>query len=163
MFLILKVETRTHYKNGASPKSQMSRANKRFTMTASIKLIHWLPRIICILAILFVSMFALDSFAPGLTTWQQIEAFLMHLIPSFVLVAFLIVAWKWEFVGGILLLAIGLGLSPFIFLLNHNRNHFSVGSSLMVVLLINIPFVIVGILFIAGHFLKKKNLLKTQR
>ncbi len=125
-------------------------------MTASIKLIHWLPRIICILAILFVSMFALDSFAPGLSLWEQIGAFMMHLIPSFVLLAFLIVAWKWELVGGIIFTIIGVGLSPFIFLLNHNRNHFSVGASIGVVLVINLPFIIVGILFIISHFLKKK-------
>ena len=26
---------------------------------------HWIPRVLCILAILFISMFALDAFAPG--------------------------------------------------------------------------------------------------
>jgi hypothetical protein len=131
-------------------------------MNPKIKLIHWLPRIICILAILFVSMFALDSFAPGLTLGQQLAAFFMHLIPSFVLLAILLVAWKWELIGGIIFMVIGLGLSPFIYLLNHNRNGMTVGNSLMVVLLINIPFVLVGILFIASHFLKKKDHLKTQ-
>ncbi|MEI8113871.1 MAG: hypothetical protein WCI54_09575 [Bacteroidia bacterium] len=130
-------------------------------MKTTIGLIHWLPRIICILAILFVSMFALDSFAPGLSLWEQIGAFMMHLIPSFVLLAFLIVAWKWELVGGIIFTIIGVGLSPFIFLLNHNRNHFSVGASIGVVLVINLPFIIVGILFIISHFLKKKKLQDT--
>jgi hypothetical protein len=131
-------------------------------MNPKIKLIHWLPRIICILAILFVSMFALDAFAPGLTIWQQLGAFFMHLIPSFVLLAILIVAWKWELIGGIIFMVIGIGLSPFIYSFNHNRNGMTVGNSLMVVLLINIPFVLVGILFIASHFLKKKYQLKMQ-
>jgi hypothetical protein len=130
-------------------------------MKTTIGLIHWLPRIICILAVLFVSMFAFDSFAPGLTLWQQLGAFMMHLIPSFVLLAFLVVAWKWELIGGIIFTLIGVGLSPFIFLLNHNRNHFSVGASIGVVLAINLPFVIVGILFITSHFLKKKKLQNT--
>jgi len=125
-------------------------------MNPKIKLFHWLPRIICILAILFVSMFALDSFAPGLTIGQQLGAFFMHLIPSFILIAFLVVAWKWEMIGGIILLITGLGLSPFIYLLNHNRNGFTVWNSLFVVLLINIPFVVVGVLFIVSHFLKKR-------
>jgi len=127
-------------------------------MNSKIKLVHWLPRIFCILAILFVSMFALDSFAPGLTLGQQLAAFFMHLIPSFVLIAFLVIAWKWELIGGIIFMVIGLGLSPFIYLLNHNRNGMTAGNSLMVVLLINIPFVLVGILFVASHFLKKKDL-----
>jgi hypothetical protein len=125
-------------------------------MTRTIGLIHWLPRIICILAILFVSMFALDAFAPELTIWQQLGAFLMHLIPSFVLLACLIIAWKWELIGGIIFTLIGVGLSPFIFHLNNSRNHFSVGQSLGIVMMITFPFVVVGILFIISHFLKKK-------
>ena len=132
-------------------------------MKTSISLIYWLPRIICILAILFVSMFALDAFAPGLSVWQQLGDFLMHLIPSFVLLAVLIIAWKWELYGGIAFTIIGLGLSPFIFMLNHNRNHFSVGASLGVVLMITFPFVVVGVLFIISHFLKKKNLVNSTK
>lgn len=129
-------------------------------MKKSIKVFHWLPRIICILAILFVSVFALDAFSPELTIWQQIGSFLMHLIPSFILLAFLIVAWKWEYIGGIIFTVIGLGLSPFIFMHNYNMNH-SVGISLGIILTITFPFVVVGILFIISHFMKKKNLLKT--
>lgn len=125
-------------------------------MNTKVKLFHWLPRIVCILAILFISMFALDSFAPGLSLGQQLGAFFMHLIPSFVLIAILVVAWKWELVGGLIFALIGLGLSPFIYSLNHNRNGMTVSNSLFVVLVINIPFVVVGGLFIASHFLKKK-------
>ena len=32
-------------------------------MKSSLRLFHWIPRIICILAILFISLFAADSFA----------------------------------------------------------------------------------------------------
>jgi len=125
-------------------------------MKPSISFIYWMPRILCILTILFVSMFSLDAFAPGLTIWQQLGDFFMHLIPSFVLFAVLIVAWKWELFGGIVFTIVGLGLSPFIFLLNHNRNHFSVGASMGVVMMITFPFVVVGVLFIISHFLRKK-------
>lgn len=131
-------------------------------MKTSVKLFHWLPRIICILSILFVSMFAADAFAPGLTIWQQLGGFFMNLIPSFVLLAFLIVSWKWEFIGGIIFILIGLVTSPLVFLLNHNRNHLTVSQSLGIVLMITFPFIVVGILFIISHFLKKKNLQKNQ-
>ncbi|MEK6780772.1 MAG: hypothetical protein AABY93_03650 [Bacteroidota bacterium] len=129
-------------------------------MKTSIKILHWAPRIICILAILFISMFAADSFAPELTFWQQIGGFLIHLIPSFVLLGFLIVSWKWEFIGGILFTVIGLGLSPFIFQHNYNMNH-SVGMSLSIILAITFPFIIVGILFMLSSSMKKMDLLKT--
>jgi len=124
-------------------------------MEKSISLFHWLPRIICILAILFVSMFALDAFSPGLSIWQQIGAFLIHLIPSYVLLALLIVAWRWEYIGGIIFTIIGIGLSPFVFFLNLNRNHLTVSQSLGIILMVTFPFIVVGILFIVSHF--KKN------
>ncbi|MDD5529482.1 MAG: hypothetical protein PHX21_05570 [bacterium] len=127
-------------------------------MKKSIKLFHWLPRIICILAILFVSLFALDSFSPDLTIWQQLLAFFMHLIPTYVLIIFLIVAWKRELIGGIILTLIGIGFSPFLFNLNYKRNHFSVFQSLGIVMTIALPFIIVGILFIVSYIMKKNNL-----
>jgi len=126
-------------------------------MKTNIIVLHWTPRIISILAIIFISLFALDSCSPDLTIWQQIGAFLIHLIPSFVLIALLIVAWKWEFIGGIIYTLIGLGFSPIIFLHNYKMNQ-SVWHSLTTILIITIPFVIVGILFIVSNKKKKKNL-----
>jgi len=116
----------------------------------------WTPRIISILAILFVSMFALDAFAPGLTIWQQLGAFLMHLIPSFVLLALLIIAWKRELTGGIVFIVIGLVMSPLIFLHNYRMNH-SIWMSLGIILAITFPFVLAGILFVVSHRLRKGN------
>lgn len=129
-------------------------------MKTSIRVFHWLPRIICILAILFVSLFAADAFASGLTIWQQLGGFMIQLIPSFILLAFLIVAWKWEFIGGIIFVVIGLVTSPLVFILNHNRNQLSIGASLKNVLMITFPFIVVGVLFIISNSLKKKNLTK---
>jgi hypothetical protein len=129
-------------------------------MKTSIQLLHWTPRILCIVAILFVSLFALDAFAFGLTIWQQLAGFLKHLIPSFILLAFLLVAWKYEYIGGLIFAIMGLGFSPFIFLHNYQMNH-SVGMSLIIILMITFPFVVVGLLFILSHFIKKKNLQNT--
>jgi hypothetical protein len=124
-------------------------------MKKSVTVFHWLPRIICFLAILFVSMFAWDSFDPGLSFWQQILGFFMHLIPTFILIAFLIIAWKWEFVSGIIFSLIGLGLSPFIIILNYYMNR-SISMSSLIILMITFPFLVVGLLFIMSHLIKKK-------
>src|ERR1035437_1195483 len=126
-------------------------------MKTSIQILHWSPRILCIMAILFVSLFALDSFDPRLTLLQQIGGFLIHLIPSFVLLACLIVAWKWELIGGIILASIGIGFSPFVYQLNYHRIH-NVGACLVILLVITFPFIVVGVLFIMSHIMKKKNL-----
>ncbi|MDO9262021.1 MAG: hypothetical protein Q7U08_08785 [Flavobacteriaceae bacterium] len=124
-------------------------------MKKSLKILHWLPRVICIFAILFVSLFALDAFDSNLTIWQQVGGFLIHLIPSFILTAILIIAWKWEYVGGIIFTVIGFGLSPFVFIKNYEMNN-SIWMSLGIILVITIPFVVVGILFMISHFKKKR-------
>jgi tetrahydromethanopterin S-methyltransferase subunit E len=103
-------------------------------------------------------MFALDAFSPELTIWQQIGGFLIHLIPSYILLAMLIAAWKWEYQGGIIFTVTGLAFCVSVFLLNHNRNQFSVAQSTINALLVAFPFVIVGVLFIVSHQMKKRKL-----
>ena len=124
-------------------------------MKTSLKILHWTPRIFCILAILFVSLFALDAFEPGQTIWRQIGAFLIHLIPSFILTAMLVVAWKWELVGGIIFIAIGIGFTPFIYINNYQMNQ-SVWMSISIIATITLPFILVGVLFILNHFMRRK-------
>ncbi len=117
-------------------------------------LLSWIARIIIILAILFVSMFALDSFSQEKTFWQNASALLMHLIPSFVLLGILIVAWKWEKVGGTIFTITGLVLCVLVFMLNYRRNH-SFWISLSIVLMICVPFVVAGVLLIISHYRKE--------
>ena len=117
---------------------------------------HWAPRIICMLAILFLSMFAADAFSPELTIWQQLLGFLIHLIPSFVLVAILVLSWKREIIGGIFFTVIGIVLTPVIFSLNYKMNH-SVGLSLGIVAMVTLPFIVAGVLFVLSYFYHKKN------
>ena len=124
-------------------------------MKNTITVIHWVPRILCILAILFIGMFSLDAFDPKLTLGEQLLGFLMHNIPTLILIAILIVSWKWEFIGGIIFILIGLGFTPFIFMHNYHMNH-SVGMTIGIVMMITFPFVVVGGLFVLSHFLKKK-------
>jgi uncharacterized membrane protein AbrB (regulator of aidB expression) len=115
-----------------------------------------MPRILCILAILFISIFALDAFNTDQTFWQKIADFSMHLIPSFVIIVLLIVAWKWELPGGILMIVLAIGFMPLVYSMNFARTQ-SVLISLSIVLMINFPFVVTGVLFILSYFLKRKN------
>jgi len=101
-----------------------------------------------------VSIFALDSFDHG-TFGEQILAFLMHMIPSFVLMIILAIAWKWELIGGLLYILLGIGLSPFIYTHNYRMNH-SVWMSLEVIALITFPFILAGVLFLLSYFRDKK-------
>ena len=124
-------------------------------MTTKETITLWSPRILCIGAILFVSMFALDAFEPGIPFGQQLLNFLMHLIPTYVLLLFLWIAWSRPYWGGILFAFVGIAASPFVYMLNYNRTH-SVWISLSIILMITFPFILVGGLFILSYFQKKK-------
>ncbi|MBL7111108.1 MAG: hypothetical protein ISS19_04120 [Bacteroidales bacterium] len=124
-------------------------------MKTKIKIFYWIPRILCILAILFISLFALDAFEAGISFWKQILGFLIHLIPSFILTAILVVAWKWELVGGIIFTIIGVLFTPMIYIMNYQSND-SVSMSIGIGLAIPVPFILVGVLFIISHVLRKK-------
>ena len=69
------------------------------TMPKSYKsILFWAPRIISILFILFLSLFALDVFGQGYGFWETVQALFMHLLPSLLLVAALLLAWRWEWI-----------------------------------------------------------------
>ena len=124
-------------------------------MKASVRILHWMPRIICIIAILFISKFSMNAFESYLTIWQQVLLLLVHLIPAILLVGLLIIAWKWELLGGILFTLIGLGLAPVIYQHNFNMDQ-SMGMSLGFVMIIALPLVIIGILFILSFIKRRK-------
>jgi hypothetical protein len=54
-------------------------------------------------------MFALDVFGEGRGFWQTLAALTMHLVPTFALLAALVVAWRWERTGASLFGAYGIG------------------------------------------------------
>ena len=72
------------------------------------KAVYWSPRILTIFFILFVSLFALDSFDSGKNVAENIAAFLIHLVPSFFLILLLLVAWRYEWIGIIAFAALGI-------------------------------------------------------
>jgi hypothetical protein len=124
-------------------------------MNRFIKITRWTARILCILAILLVSMFALDAFEPGHSVWHQLLAFVIHMIPSFVLIVLLIIAWKWERIGGILLAVAGLAFGLFLF--RTNRMHYlTLLSFVSTVMALVFPFLLSGVLFIISYYLDKK-------
>jgi glucose-6-phosphate-specific signal transduction histidine kinase len=67
----------------------------------------WAPRALCIAFILFISLFALDVFGRGAGFWRTLVDLCLHLIPSFVLAAMLILAWRWEWIGALMSASLG--------------------------------------------------------
>jgi hypothetical protein len=74
--------------------------------TAS-KLLIWAPRVLALCFAGFMAMFATDVFDEHQGVWQTVLALFMHLIPAFVVLAVLALAWTHEWLGsaGYILLA----------------------------------------------------------
>ena len=66
------------------------------------KVLFWTPRIMGILFVLFLSLFSLDVFDMELGFWETLLAWLIHSIPSVVLLVSLVLAWKWEWIGALI-------------------------------------------------------------
>jgi hypothetical protein len=73
----------------------------------SRRALFWTPRALSIVFIAFLSLFALDVFGEHLGLWRTVLALTMHLVPSLVLIAALVLAWRWEWIGAALYAAAG--------------------------------------------------------
>ncbi|MFA5083788.1 MAG: hypothetical protein WC475_00160 [Candidatus Paceibacterota bacterium] len=110
------------------------------------KIIYWLPRILSIGFILFLSLFALDVFSEY-SGWNAVLPLLIHLLPSLVLIGIVIVAWKYELAGAIAFL----GFAVFYVCAAGLNRPWSWYAS------ISGPSAVVGILFLVSWFQKKKS------
>lgn len=72
------------------------------------KFIFWTPRILSIIFIIFLALMSLDVFGTGLSFWQTMIGLFMHNIPVFILSAILVISWKYEIVGGIVFILLGI-------------------------------------------------------
>lgn len=111
------------------------------------KILLWTPRILAVLAILFLMLFSMDCFEEGQGIKEQLICFFMHNIPAFIIVAILIVAWKWEQIGGMLFIVAAFAGSIFF---NGFRGNWGVN-------IIMAPFLISGILFLIHFFKYNRN------
>lgn len=118
------------------------------------KYIYWIPRILSIVFILFLTLFSLDVFEGNYGFWGTTVAFLMHNIPSFILLAILIISWKHEIVGAIGFI---LGGIAYIVLVANTaiKNSFEWYYVAWALQISGIAF-LVGILFLIGWFNKRK-------
>jgi hypothetical protein len=105
------------------------------------KALYWIPRILTILAIIFMMMFSLDSIGEPGPVGRKLLGLLIQNIPALILIAVLVVAWKREMIGGIIFIAAFIGMAVFF------RSFSGNPGSLIVIL----PFLLTGILFILHH------------
>ena len=106
------------------------------------KALYWIPRILGIIAILFMMMFSLDCLGEGESFKTIMTCFFMHNIPALICIAVMILAWKRELPGGVLFILVFIAAGIFFGSFTGNW-----GS-----LIIITPFLVIGILFILHYF-----------
>ena len=97
-----------------------------------------------ILFAIFISLFAFDVFGQGTGFFKTLLAFLIHMIPAFLIIAILVLSWKWPLTGGI-----GFTLLGFAYIYWASRNN-------EVYALIYIPIILTGVLFLVSWLLRER-------
>ena len=104
------------------------------------KLLLWSPRVLGILVCCFLSAFSLDAFGAKQAFVQALPDFAIHIAPVLVLLAVVIVSWRWEWVGGLVFTGLA------VIYAYATRDHLSW------ILIIAGPLLIVGVLFLWSSF-----------
>lgn len=73
-----------------------------------MNILKWLPRMLMIVYILFISLFALDSFDGDSSLGEKLLGFLIHLIPTFILIILYFLGLKYEKIVGAIAIILGL-------------------------------------------------------
>jgi hypothetical protein len=103
-------------------------------MNTGIKhVLFWSPRVLCILFAMFLSLFALDVFSEGYG-------------PVYIVVIILILAWRREWIGAILFIALAL----FYLVMSWERVHWSAYLG------ISGPLVLLGVLFMLNWICREQ-------
>jgi hypothetical protein len=101
---------------------------------------------------IFISLFALDVFMEGYGLWETIAALFMHLIPTAIILGVLAIAWRWEKIGGILFVLLGVAYIAL----------FWDPERLPGYLVISGPLFLVGILFLLDGLLIRESRTETE-
>jgi hypothetical protein len=117
------------------------------------RLVYWIPRALAILFILFLMVFSLDIFEPGLTCWQIAIGLFMHNIPSLILAIVLLISWRYEIVGGVAFIIAGLAhMISSVMRADVEPWYMTFAISLI----LDAPAILIGILFLIGWYKKRK-------
>jgi hypothetical protein len=108
--------------------------------------IYWLPRILAIVFMCFLTLFSFDVFSMEASFYEKIGGFLIHNVPVFILLFLLLFTWRNEKKGGILFLFLGVIFTIF----------FKTYQEVTTFFLISFPLVLIGLLFLWQDYQKKK-------
>jgi len=95
----------------------------------------------------FLGLFALDVFGGGYGVWGTLVALGMHLIPSAIVLLALFIAWRREWLGGILFLAVAVLFNLWFKWLRDPGPVF---------LIMTVPLMLTGVLFLLNWWYRRQ-------
>ncbi|MFH0734309.1 MAG: hypothetical protein V1773_05830 [bacterium] len=111
------------------------------------KILFWSPRVLNILYIGFIGMFSLDVFDGKYGFWETLLGFLIHNIPTMILIIILIISWKWPLMGAAFNFLAGVGLA------------FIIKSTIYVFAILLTPLIAVCLLYFADWYYNKREII----
>ena len=115
-------------------------------MTTVSPLLRWLPRLLAVAYALFLSLFAFDVWE-GVSFWEGLAGFIVHLMPVYFVLFALIVGWNRPRAGGVLFLVLAVAFSLF----------YGWDEPALLALMAG-PLVVVGLLFLVESFKRESRL-----
>ena len=110
--------------------------------------IVWWPRLLAIAYALFISIFAADAFEGMVGFWQKATSLFMHLIPTWLCIGVIAIAWKREWIGAVLFVALA-GL--------HLVTMWSRGFHWSGYAAIEVPLVVLGVLYLLAWRARRRD------
>lgn len=112
-------------------------------------IIRWTPRILSVFLILLLVLLSVDVFESDEPWYRMILGFLIHNIPTTILLVTLIIAWKHPWVGSMVYMIAGIVYGVMMF---SNQGLVAFLS----VLTLSLPALVIGVLFGLDHHLSQK-------
>ncbi len=106
----------------------------------------WAARILALAFALFISIFAMDVFNEGHGFWKTLLGLFIHLLPTIIVLAVLLLAWHKAVAGGIFYVLLAITY----IVLAWGKSHWTAYA------LIAGPLMVMGILFFIGGYQKNK-------
>jgi hypothetical protein len=129
-----------------------TRANmEKFLKNRPNILLQWTPRVIAMIYFVFLMLFSMDVFSEKMPFWPVLGAFFIHSIPAFILLAVLVISWKYEVVGAVFFVLFGIVYIVWVLTSGRSGN-----MVLSWILTIAVPSLTIGALFLANWMIKRR-------
>jgi len=110
--------------------------------------LFWLPRLLAILMAVSLSVFAFDVFSMPAPIWKRIGGFVIHTIPSILILTIVIISWKRSFWGTALFTLLFIGFTIV----------FHTYTNTMRFLILSLPVLIIALFYTSHYFYSKQDI-----